>query len=456
MTRPSAGTARRARVVRIVAAVALVVACHPSGLRPLPDAARADGAPPLAVADSAVDSGPPARCARATDAARGLSFGERAELGEAVRAGRGFAVGLLRAVDGGRAAAVALVGDGPDVVVDLGPVAHDAPAPQPFVRGGETFAVATLRARSARPLAASRSLAVYRVGPAAERLLDITVGEGVSAAYDVVAAAGAGSTIGALVGWDEIDGHVAAPGGTRTDGHRIVRVASLSPDLRAVRETRTVLAAADPGALPVDAGDVRLAVRDGGYWLTWLASRKEHAPSDPALPAGEIETPSEEPAFGWVEAVPLDAEGAPKGAPRRLTSATGRVASYAVWAHDAVLEVIAKDEPSGSLGGSLVRVVWRGEGSAESSVIARAGVEEETPPVIVDDAAGSAWLSFLDVTGDTELVPLTAGPAKAAAPSHEAILLDGRILGAIDSRLAVATTPAAGRPWLIEWATCSR
>ena len=148
------------------------------------------------------------------------------------------------------------------------------------------------------------------------------------------------------------------------------------------------------------------------------------------------------------------------GTPRRLTSATGHVGSYAVASHDGVLVVVAEDEgaSSGRGGGSLERVVWRGEGTPVSSVVVRAGVEEESPPAIIMDASGETWLSFLDLRGDTELVPLEAlpspAPAAPALPSLEPIFDRGRPLAALGGRIAFATTEGAA--WTLRWATCTR
>jgi hypothetical protein len=319
----------------------------------------------------------------------------------------------------------------------------------------------------ARPAAGTdtrtpRSLSVFHVGSAVERLTVLPSETDRSMAYDVVAAPAANAPVGAMIAWDDEVG---------TPPHGIVRLASLTPDLHAVRATSIVQvgpsAAAGKGAdgkgpdgkaETIDAGDPRLVALDGGYWLTYIARRPENARSTLPLPAGEIETPSEEATHGWIEVVALDAEGTPKGPGRRLSAVTGHVASYAVWSHDAALEVIAMDDGEASLGGSLERIVWKGDGEPERHALVRAGVEEELPPIVVPDVGALAWLSFLDVNGDTELLPLAplapGTPAAPARPTREPLLAGARILGAADpGRLVLAVATGAG--WSRESATCT-
>jgi hypothetical protein len=437
-------------------AFALVAACH-GNTDAAPPEVR-DTRAPVASADLHVDAGTPPRCT-AVASPPPIGFGQGAELGEAVALKDGFAIGTLRTESGKRTAAVVRLGSGPPVVTDLGVAPRDALAPQPIVRSDEVYAVAYVEAKPAHAGSAvsprGASLVVFHVGSSAERLAEVLADSDASAAYDVVAATAPGAPVGAVVAWDDSDGRSRASGNPKLASHPIVRVAALSPDLHAVRAVQVVHAAADAGTDGVDAGDPRVVSREGGYWLTYVAHRPERPSSHLPLPAGEIETPSEEATYGWVEAVMLDAEGALKGTPRRLTPLTGHVVSYAVWSHEATLEVVAKDEGPGVLGGSLSRVVWSGEGEPVSHMLVRAGVEEEFPPVIVPDTGATAWLSFLDVSGETELLPL--GPSSAAKPQasgHEPLLTGARLLGASAGRVALAAS--AGAAWSLEWATCSR
>jgi hypothetical protein len=441
--------------MRYAAVLVLVAACH--GNPDVTPSEAAQTAAPVASAEMHADAGTLPRCTVVPGPAP-VPFGEGAELGEAVALKAGFAVGMLRTESGKRTAAVVRLGSAAPVVTDLGIAPRDALAPQPIVRGNEVYAVAYVETKAGHagsPVAPhGATLAVVHVGASAERLAELPAQSDASAAYDVVAATAADSPVGALVAWDESDGRSRASGFLRFTSHQIVRVAALSPDLRSVRGVQLVHAAPDAGSDAVDSGDPRVTLRDGGYWLTYIAHRPEHPQQHLPLPAGEIETPSEEATFGWVEALVLDADGSPKGAPRRLTPLTGHVVSYAAWSHDATLEVIAKDEGAGALGGSLARIVWRGEGEPTSHVLVHAGVEEELPPLIVPDVDGSAWLSFLDVTGDTELLPLGPPAAKPFLPTHEPLLAGARLLGAEGDRMVLAAS--AGAAWSLEWATCTR
>ena len=435
---------------RFFALLSVLVACHGTSDASAPDALPAPVA--SAAADAALDAAPPPRCTLVPHGAPS-TFGAGDELGEAVALPDGFAIGLLAARDGGRGAAIIRLGAGSPVTTDLGLAPRDAPAPQPVIRAGELYAVAyslTSPARVAsRAVAhAPRALSVFHVGATAERLVAFPGETDPSAAYDVVAASAKDAPIGALIAWDDEVG---------TPARGIVRLASLAPDLHAVHAASIVQVAAPAHGEtePVDAGDPRLVARDGGYWLTYVARRAENAKSPLPLPAGEIETPSEEATYGWIEAVALDAEGTAKGTPHRISASTGHVVSYAIWSHDAVLEVVAKDEAKIALGGSLERIVWKGDGEPERHALVHGGVEEELPPVVVPDVGGRAWLSFLDVKGDTELLPLPALASSAAAvhPTQEPLLSGGRILSAASGRLALAI--AQGPAWSLEAATCA-
>jgi len=426
-------------------------------------------------ADAQSDAGQAARCKLVTNGAPAdLPFGEGAELGEAVVLGDAIAVGVLRAHQSGRLASVVRLEASAAAAVDLGLSWGDAPPPQPLVRGTELYAVAYVRPDAKAPAPGAngarrpeRALSVHRVGPTVERLLQLPPETDGSSAYDVIGAATPGSPLGAIVAWDD---DLQGPPCGRTGvgcwlNHRsgTIRLAALSPDLRALQALRTVRGATEDATDATDVGDPRLAARGAGYWLAWVARRPEHPVAPLPLPAGEVETPSEEAAYGWVEAVALDPQGAPLGTPRRLTSATGHVGSYVVTSQGGALVVIAEDEgtASGRGGGSLERVSWRGDGSPEARVLVRSGVEEETPPAVIASASGEAWLSFLDLRGDTEVEPLDAPdstprppPASPPLSSPEPLLDHGRLLAALGGRIALATTD--GTRWTRRWATCAR
>ena len=415
----------------------------------------------VAVADAAADAGPAPHCtliatgapARApAPAPESLDLGVGEELGGAIRTPKGFAVGMLRAVDGGRLASVARLGPSSVASLDLGVSFRDAPAPQPLVRGEDLFAVAYVKpgsppgtAGTIDKIGAHRMLAVYRLGDTAERLLELPTETDSSFSYDAIAAMEAASPVGAVVAWDADAG---------TPPHALVQLATLAPDLRSVRGVRSVRRVGE-GADAGDAGDPRLALRTGGYWLTWIARRPEHPLAALPLPAGEVETVSEEATYGWIEAVALDAQGAPSGEPRRLTSTTGHVGKYAVHSDQGALLVVAEDDgaAAGRAGGALEQVIWRGRPDEALDVVhlVRSGVEEDTPPSLVAGASGDLWLSYLHVSGETFLGAL---PQQRGLPTPEPLLGHGRFLGELDGRLGLATVD--GARWTLRWASCSR
>ena len=422
------------------------VSCHDVlGVRRSDAGRDAPSAP--ALEDSRADAGPVSRCTFTTGGGADARFGEGEELGEAVAFSGGFAFGALRGSDGGRTASVVGVATPGLTRTDLGASWGDAPPPQPVVRADALYAVAYVK----RPRAVTgRSLSLHRVG-GTESPIDLPPESDVSAAYDVVAGHSA-SPVGALVVWDDVTGGHAA-----TLPRGVVELAVISADMRAVRSVRAVAATLDDASLASDASDPRLAVRPGGYWLTWLARRPERLALPLARTAGEIETPSEEATYSWVEAVALDLDGAFVGTSKRLTVGTGHVGSYAIASHDDALVVIAEDDGAAAIrgGGSLEQVRWRGLGAPETAVVVRGGVDEDTAPAIVS-VADDLWLTFLDVRGEADVLPLSMGQGAAsrAIPSVEPRIGGGRLLGGTTSRLGLATLDGAA--WTLRWVACVR
>jgi hypothetical protein len=366
----------------------------------------------------------------------------------------GFDVGALRREDGGRRAAVVRIRAGSSSVVDVGASWGDAPPPQVLEHGGATYAVAYVRPSSVGADRTSRALGVYRLGTAPPITL-LPAESDASRAYDVVTPQ-VGADVGAVVAWDDM-----APGrGSRPTPYGVVEVASLSSESFRVESVRAIEASvSDSSPIHASASDPRLVSRSKGYWLTWIGRRPERAAAALPLPAGEVETPTEEPTFSWIDAVALDALGVPAGTPHRLTAQTGHVGSYAVAALDDSLLVVAEDDGSwsGRGGGSLEQVVWKGEGTPDVITLAHAGVEEDTPPSLLMDGAG-AWAVFVGVGPDSsegraQLVPLGEGRSPSL-PAEEPLLRRAAPLGFMGGALATATPD--GTSWRLRWATCIR
>ncbi len=470
-------TARRSVSTVLILSVTVVAAwaCRERAQGVGADAAPVIAYPAAPSTDAQSDAGPKARCRIATDRAPAeVVFGEGAELGEVVPFAGGLAIGMLRSHESARLASVVRLDAGAASPLDIGPSWGDTPPPQPVVGGGELYSIAYVRpdARSSPRRAGGarqtgRALSIHHVGATVERLLQLPAETDASSAYDVIAAPPPGSPVGAIVAWDDMaQGPPCGRIGVDCwldQRSSIIQLAVLSPDLRAIQAVHTVRAADGGRADAVDAGDPRLAARNGGYFLTWIARRPEHPVAPLPLPAGEVETSSEEATYGWVEAIALDAQGSSQGTARRLTSATGHVGSYTVTSQDGLLVVVAEDEgpSSGRGGGTLERVAWGGEASPDSSIVVRAGVEEETPPTVISGTPRDLWLSFLDLQGNTEVVPLdmpgtvrSTAPAVRGLPSREPIFDQGRLLAALGDRIAFATTD--GTRWTLRWAACTR
>jgi hypothetical protein len=374
---------------------------------------QADASPGGAAADAGAVARPALAPSRCTATGAGVTVPDAVDLdlGDAVAFGEGYAVGLAHRTASGRTAAVALVSKDPGSprLVELGPTLGDAPAPHLAVRGPELVAAwYALPGRSD-----SRELRVQLVGAHGESraLPSVQQQKDDSLAFDVA---------GTIAVWDETStgGSPRAPRGT-------IRVAELSADHAGT--------AHDVSPAESDAEMPRL-VRwgsggaGGGYLVLWLARRPE-APiipdaASPGEATGEARTPS------WLEAMPLDAAGAPAGPLRRLTPTTGHVSAYDVLASrdskPAAL-VIARDdgESIDGSGGSLLRVRVTEQGTDPPLALAGDGLGRGSP-MLVD--APLPWLAWAGPHEELRLLPLDASGVPLALPSAEPALGESRPL----------------------------
>jgi hypothetical protein len=343
--------------------------------------------------------------------------------------------------------------------VDLGAPYADAPPPRPIAAaapGDATYAFFYGRGDAARadggmvarPSLAKgaiemRELSVHRIeGGKVQRASTLAQQKDESLAFD--AALG---DKGMLVAWDE-----DAVGLLRGE----IKVQALGPDAKPLAPARAASPESSDAELP------RLARRRGGYWLVWVARRVE-AP-DAAIELGhDKETPAETRAFRWLELAMLDEHGAPIGAVKRLTSATGHVSIYDLAARvgsdrDA-LDIIARDDEQtvdGS-GGRVVRITVRGDVADPPIAIVSDAVGRGVPDLLATAQGVAsdvpAWLVYADTVDQVRLLPLDATRSPLAPPSAEDALDKSKPLLAISGGLLVAV-PAEPK-WQLKLVTCA-
>jgi len=440
---------------------ALVALGFVAGCKRAAPAVAVDAAPSADVdAARQADAGDSApRCTLTDKMSLGASeAGGGFDFGEGVPVEGGAIVGLLRVTESGRKAAVARVG--PHVVarvIDLGYVTGDDPPPQPFVRGAEVFAAGYVEepsldggAHHASDHAGGRGrrLTLFRVRDSSAGLVTIPQASDESPAFDVVALP-SGSASGAIVVWDE-DAPSAGDAGAEAP-RGVIRAALLAPDLRSVTQVATV----SPDL--TDAERPRVTLRDGGFWVTWVARKRE-----PPRDAGpELEAPGEDRAYRWVELLALDEHGRPAGALRRLSSASGHVAGFDVAASGPRLDavIVLDDEEGEGAGGGVVHVVALAEGPPRIVPVRAGGAGRGTAPWLGWAQGAPGWLAYVDASDRTRLVALDTDGASTGADSVEPLLDEARPVtaGSLDGvRLArdvLAVSP--GSRGELRWLSCS-
>jgi hypothetical protein len=270
----------------------------------------------------------------------------------------------------------------------------------------------------------SRELRVQLVGAHGEAraLAPIQQQRDDSLAFDVA---------GTLAAWDE----TSAGGGSRTP-RGTIRVAELAADHAG--------AARDVSPVESDAEMPRL-VRWGaegspsaGTLVLWLARRPETPTIPDAAAPGEVT--GEVRTVSWLEAMPLDAAGAPAGPLRRLTPTTGHVSAYDVLAardSSKAALVIARDdgESVDGSGGALLRVRVTEQGADPPLALAGDGLGRGSP-MLVD--APQTWLAWAGPHEELRLLPLDASGVPLALPSAEPALGESRPLLGIAGGLVAA------------------
>jgi hypothetical protein len=235
----------------------------------------------------------------------------------------------------------------------------------------------------------------------------------------------------ALVAWDEALGAAgASPRG-------VVRVADLLNDHAG--PPRDVSPAESDAEMP------RLVPLGSGQLVLWLSRRPETGPhpTNQGDAAATVEAVGEARAFTWVEAISLDASGAPVGGVRRLTPVSGHVSSFDAMPVAAAGEreapaalVVARDdgESVDGSGGALLRVRVGADGADPPLALPGDGLGRGAPSLLdADDPQGPLqgrreWLAWTDPREELRLLPLDASGAPLGPPSAEAALGEGRPL----------------------------
>ncbi len=337
------------------------------------------------------------------------------EIGGAVGYEGGYAVGFASRSGTARTAAVALFGPeatGAARVVELGPVAEDAPAPLLAYRSGDVVAAVFGATSGHARVDRNRELTVYAVGPVGAA----TVASFVKAADDSMASDIASAGRDAFVVWDETLPAVtsAAPAGMARGVIRGAPVSQHGPSV----------APRDLSPADSDAEAPRIVADGAGYSVLWIArSPDDVAPGDASEVTGETR------AFGWLQRVEIDALGAARGPVRDLTPRGGHVSAYdaRMFGGDAGLVIVARDdgEPTDGSGGALLRVRARGGAIGPVEPIQAGGVGRGAPAFV---EGAPPWLSWVGHDEQLRLLPLDGAGLPRGLASVEAALNEARPL----------------------------
>jgi hypothetical protein len=427
------------------------------------------------------------RCANAGTSNLGdPEDGEDLDVGDGLFAVGDVFVGVSRTVHGSRLASIARVrrGEAKPRVVDLGRAPASASPSTLFARDHEVFAVGRVWPRLAggegNPAIhpQEQGAALFRVADGSvvsssqigtPELLVTLPPTGADTSAIAAVAAPVGSPLGAILAWDEDAASPAPPSGEPhsvegTEVRGVIRVAVIGPDMR------TLLRVDTPSRDTADAERPRVALRDGGFWVAWIARKTE--PRKDGTP--EIEGPGQERAYRWVELLALDAEGKPTGPVRRLTTTTGHASGFAMaqrWApgdsggSPLDLYVGLDEERSEGAGGGVAHVTVGPEGALNVSALVSEGVARGAAPWLSPVAAGAGWLFYVDAadTVDGVRTLILDGEGNAAgSPSLEPELDDARPIAAAPPTRSASGTPSVevlaltqAGPDRLRWLSCT-
>lgn len=422
--------------------------CTPAGAPPFvigdaPPAPRGDGAH-----DS--DEGAEDLAPFAVEVGRGTTFSG------------GFAVGAQREAEGGTVAMVAtLSADGAQgKLVRLARSRGDMDPPVVAGAGGAIVAAML------EPNAGGRAIRIARVeGEHVTWGAELAEGRDESLALDVAV-----SGDRAILVWDDIT----------QDGKRS-RIMLSSVDVATLRSVTSPRPVSQPSA---DAELPRVIARPGGYWLVYVARAEEPVrrgsdkKNEAVLDSEDTAAAGETITHQWLEVAPLDEAGAPTAVPRAITPKSGHVLAYDVTlADDDGLVVAFRDDdtPSGSSGGRVSSVLVRLGGVSEPRVLASAEPAQDAPPEATlglgagvpsllagargqgqgasPRGEGPVWLAIANVSGLTQLAPLTSSGALDGELRAEPAIGRGEPIAALADGLLVAHP--AGKAMKLDVVRCA-
>jgi hypothetical protein len=455
--------------------------CHKPAADLQQDARALDAGHDVATSLEGGDAAP--RC----EVTRTSSFGDAEEgqdldVGDGPLLPGGAFVGLLRTVRGSRLASVARIpqSGAQARVMDLGQVSGAVSPPTLFARDDDVFAVGRVLPALAREAGDSvipgdsRGATLFHVADASPATGMVTSAQapeplltlppmGTDASAIAAVAAPMGSPLGAILAWDEdaprpVSRSSDPQAGVGIDIRGVIRVALVGPNMRTLMRVDLV----SPGA--TDAERPRVALREGGFWVAWIARKIE--PEKDA--ASEIEGPGQEQAYRWVELLALDVQGKPVGPVRRLTAATGHASGFVMDTDPRGsrldLYVGLDEERSDGTGGGIVRVTLGPEGPPRVTPMLSEGVARGSAPWLVRAAMGE-WLLYVDVVDaadHTRALLLDNEGQITGLPSLEPNLDDARPIAASPMRGASASSGGEvlaltqAPPGPLRWLSCIR
>lgn len=317
------------------------------------------------------------------------------EVGTATAFAGGFAVGALLPAKGGATAVVVLLSPETALArkIELGKVHGDVPPPHVAAAGSSLLVAVPDGAPHGTLVRIARLDDAHYGSPNAGAEVPQGVGESEAFALEV-------GKQSAVLAWDEWDAK---------NGQEVIKTVSFSPSTP--QKTTPPVVVSPP---KIDAEAPRLVRRASGFWAAWIASpTKDPKPEDERGKDKEREpdlAPRPEPQFLML--APLDAVGAPAGAPLVVTSKSGHVTAFdfAPAKDDGALiafrDAVTSDEQTP--GGTVRVVLVRADGTIEPRALVEEDVGSGVPLLLPDEAAPAGVAGFLAVAGDSGAVRLSA------------------------------------------------